>query len=98
MRSENIIEERVNGLCLFAKLSVSLRTESSLQVSERWLASSRNCFPNLNEIHRLQLFRGSLFVTRYFIYGMQDAQNLERVKLDFSIFDIPRGEQKPKSE
>lgn len=32
MRSENIIEERVNGLRLFAKLSISLRTESSLQV------------------------------------------------------------------
>lgn len=35
---------------------------------------------------------------RYFVYGMQDAQNLERVKLDFSIFDIPKGEHKPKSE
>lgn len=29
---------------------------------------------------------------------MQDAQNLERVKLEFSIFDIPKGEHKPKSE
>jgi hypothetical protein len=29
---------------------------------------------------------------------MQDAQNLERVKLDFSIFDIPKGEHKPKGE
>lgn len=32
MRSENIIEEGVNGLCLFTKLSVSLRAQSSLQV------------------------------------------------------------------
>lgn len=30
-------------------------------------------------------------VCRYFIYGMQDAQNLERVKLNFSMFEIPRG-------
>ncbi|XP_070502962.1 cubilin isoform X3 [Chironomus tepperi] len=37
-------------------------------------------------------------VCRYFIYGMQDAQNLERVKLEFSIFDIPKGEHKPKSD
>ncbi|CAO1427442.1 unnamed protein product [Diamesa serratosioi] len=37
-------------------------------------------------------------VCRYFVYGMQDAQNLERVKLDFSIFDIPKGEHKPKSD
>lgn len=37
-------------------------------------------------------------ILRYFIYGMQDAQNLERVKLEFSIFDIPKGEHKPKSE
>ncbi|XP_038112468.1 uncharacterized protein LOC6035079 isoform X2 [Culex quinquefasciatus] len=33
-------------------------------------------------------------VCRYFVYGMQDAQNLERVKLEFSIFEIPKGEQK----
>lgn len=30
-------------------------------------------------------------VCRYFIYGMQDAQHLERVKLEFSIFEIPSG-------
>lgn len=29
---------------------------------------------------------------------MQDAQNLERVKLEFSIFEIPKGEHKDKSE
>ncbi|XP_058812788.1 uncharacterized protein LOC131677148 isoform X2 [Topomyia yanbarensis] len=33
-------------------------------------------------------------VCRYFVYGMQDAQNLERVKLEFSIFEIPKGEHK----
>ncbi|XP_065095868.1 uncharacterized protein LOC135717643 isoform X4 [Ochlerotatus camptorhynchus] len=33
-------------------------------------------------------------VCRYFVYGMQDAQNLERVKLEFSIFEIPKGDQK----
>uniref|UniRef100_A0AAG5D1L3 CUB domain-containing protein n=1 Tax=Anopheles atroparvus TaxID=41427 RepID=A0AAG5D1L3_ANOAO len=37
-------------------------------------------------------------VCRYFVYGMQDAQNLERVKLEFSIFEIPKGEHKDKSE
>ena len=26
---------------------------------------------------------------RYFIYGLQDAQHFERVKLDFEKFDIP---------
>ncbi|XP_053605685.1 cubilin isoform X2 [Plodia interpunctella] len=30
-------------------------------------------------------------VCRYFIYGMQDSQNLERVRLDFHNFSIPRG-------
>ena len=28
-------------------------------------------------------------VCRYFIYGMQDEQNLERVMLDFEKFNIP---------
>ena len=28
-------------------------------------------------------------VCRYFIYGMQDEQNLERVKLTFDKFNIP---------
>ena len=27
-------------------------------------------------------------VCRYFIYGMQDSQNLERVRLDFMMFEI----------
>ncbi|XP_045469321.1 cubilin isoform X2 [Harmonia axyridis] len=30
-------------------------------------------------------------VCRYFIYGMQDAQHLERVRLEFVLFDIPKG-------
>ncbi|XP_076374549.1 CUB domain-containing protein 2 isoform X4 [Megalopta genalis] len=29
-------------------------------------------------------------VCRYFIYGMQDAQHLERVRLEFSTFKIPK--------
>lgn len=29
---------------------------------------------------------------------MQDAQNLERVKLEFEKFEIPKGEHKPKGE
>ncbi|XP_008555290.1 cubilin isoform X1 [Microplitis demolitor] len=33
-------------------------------------------------------------VCRYFIYGMQDAQHLERVRLEFSTFDISKGEGK----
>ena len=32
-------------------------------------------------------------VCRYFIYGMQDSQNLERVVLSFDKFDIPGGKQ-----
>ena len=32
-----------------------------------------------------------LIVCRYFIYGMQDSQNLERVVLAFDKFDIPYG-------
>ena len=32
-------------------------------------------------------------VCRYFIYGMQDSQNLERVVLSFDKFDIPDGKQ-----
>ncbi|XP_043677575.1 tolloid-like protein 1 isoform X2 [Vespula pensylvanica] len=33
-------------------------------------------------------------VCRYFIYGMQDIQHLERVRLEFVIFEIPRNEFK----
>lgn len=33
-------------------------------------------------------------VCRYFIYGMQDSQHLERVRLEFSVFVIPKGETK----
>lgn len=33
-------------------------------------------------------------VCRYFIYGMQDSQHLERVRLVFSTFDISKGEAK----
>ncbi|XP_063987836.1 cubilin-like isoform X3 [Diachasmimorpha longicaudata] len=33
-------------------------------------------------------------VCRYFIYGMQDSQHLERVRLDFQCFDITKGEAK----
>lgn len=29
-------------------------------------------------------------VCRYFIYGMQDAQHLERVRLEFTTFKIPK--------
>ncbi|KYB29011.1 Cubilin-like Protein [Tribolium castaneum] len=30
-------------------------------------------------------------VCRYFIYGMQDSQHLERVRLEFVMFEIPKG-------
>ncbi|CAH1099815.1 unnamed protein product [Psylliodes chrysocephalus] len=30
-------------------------------------------------------------VCRYFIYGMQDSQHLERVRLEFLMFEIPKG-------
>jgi hypothetical protein len=95
VRSENPLEEGVNGLCLLAELSVSLRSESSLQVSTHAVLFAERLMRNIDRI-RLPLF--SSFHARYFIYGMQDAQNLERVKLEFSIFDIPKGEHKPKSE
>ncbi|XP_047026079.1 cubilin isoform X2 [Helicoverpa zea] len=37
-------------------------------------------------------------VCRYFIYGMQDSQNLERVRLEFQNFSIPKGDNpKPDS-
>lgn len=32
-------------------------------------------------------------VCRYFVYGMQDSQHLERVRLDFIKFEIPKGEK-----
>ncbi|XP_052835913.1 cubilin isoform X3 [Drosophila gunungcola] len=37
-------------------------------------------------------------VCRYFIYGMQDAQHLERVRLEFNAFNIPKVEHKDKGE
>ncbi|XP_065371429.1 tolloid-like protein 2 isoform X1 [Calliphora vicina] len=37
-------------------------------------------------------------VCRYFIYGMQDAQHLERVRLEFTAFNIPRVESKDKDK
>ncbi|XP_034938400.1 bone morphogenetic protein 1 isoform X2 [Chelonus insularis] len=36
-------------------------------------------------------------VCRYFIYGMQDSQHLERVKLEFLMFEISKGEAKGES-
>ncbi|XP_049849877.1 cubilin isoform X2 [Schistocerca gregaria] len=32
-------------------------------------------------------------VCRYFVYGMQDAQHLERVRLEFEMFDVPKRER-----
>lgn len=108
MRSENIVEEGVNGLCLFTKLSVPLRAQSSLQVRENGRLEGRKALTslftellmeNIDLIVFLFILPLWFFLPfRYFIYGMQDAQNLERVKLEFSIFDIPKGEHKPKSE
>lgn len=37
-------------------------------------------------------------VCRYFIYGMQDSQHLERVKLEFQTFGIILGKSEPKGE
>ncbi|CAH2085253.1 unnamed protein product [Euphydryas editha] len=36
-------------------------------------------------------------VCRYFIYGMQDSQNLERVRLEFQNFSIPKNQTQPDS-
>ncbi|XP_063909054.1 dorsal-ventral patterning tolloid-like protein 1 isoform X3 [Zophobas morio] len=33
-------------------------------------------------------------VCRYFIYGMQDSQHLERVRLEFVLFEIPKARNK----
>ncbi|XP_037027198.1 cubilin isoform X3 [Bradysia coprophila] len=37
-------------------------------------------------------------VCRYFVYGMQDAQHLERVRLEFQMFEIQKGEHKDKDK
>ncbi|XP_068155591.1 tolloid-like protein 2 isoform X4 [Drosophila tropicalis] len=37
-------------------------------------------------------------VCRYFIYGMQDAQHLERVRLEFNAFNIPKVEHRDRGE
>ncbi|KAF5284497.1 hypothetical protein FQA39_LY17032 [Lamprigera yunnana] len=37
-------------------------------------------------------------VCRYFIYGMQDAQHLERVRLEFVLFEIPKGPKRDCSD
>ncbi|XP_055324620.1 uncharacterized protein LOC129579067 isoform X3 [Sitodiplosis mosellana] len=37
-------------------------------------------------------------VCRYFIYGLQDAQHLERVRLEFQMFEIQKGEHKDKDK
>ncbi|KAJ6637891.1 Cubilin [Pseudolycoriella hygida] len=34
----------------------------------------------------------------YFVYGMQDAQHLERVRLEFQMFEIQKGEHKDKDK
>ena len=41
--------------------------------------------------YHLSFYSQPLIVCRYFIYGMQDSQNLERVVLAFDKFDIPYG-------
>lgn len=37
-------------------------------------------------------------VCRYFIYGMQDSQHLERVRLEFETFAITMKDEPPKGE
>jgi len=37
-------------------------------------------------------------VCRYFVYGMQDSQHLERVRLVFGVLDISKGNAKEGSE
>lgn len=37
-------------------------------------------------------------VCRYFVYGLQDAQHLERVRLEFQMFEIQKGEHKDKDK
>lgn len=39
-----------------------------------------------------------LYIHRYFIYGLQDAQHLERVRLEFQMFEIQKGEHKDKDK
>ncbi|XP_063244265.1 cubilin [Bacillus rossius redtenbacheri] len=51
----------------------------SKKESSGWVYSPNYPFPYIPKI-----------VCRYFIYGMQDSQHLERVRLEFHMFDIPR--------
>jgi len=37
-------------------------------------------------------------VCRYFVYGMQDSQHLERVRLVFGLLDISKGNTKEGTE
>jgi len=37
-------------------------------------------------------------VCRYFVYGMQDSQHLERVRLVFGLLDISKGNAKEGTE
>lgn len=43
-------------------------------------------------------YSNSAVFCRYFIYGLQDAQHLERVRLEFQMFDIQKGEHKDKDK
>lgn len=38
------------------------------------------------------------FHFRYFVYGLQDAQHLERVRLEFQMFEIQKGDHKDKDK
>lgn len=68
-------------------------TRGSIDRAESW----RFAKMLKNEWKRSYLFV-SLVLRRYFIYGLQDAQHLERVRLEFSMFEIQKGEHKDKDK
>lgn len=103
MRSKNFIKERINWISLFAKLSISIFTKNGLQVSVAALFPKAINFA-LNKRRVPQFNNNDGFVChgklncRYFIYGLQDAQHLERVRLEFQMFEIQKGEHKADKE
>lgn len=52
----------------------------SRKESSGYVVSPNHPFPYIQKV-----------VCRYFIYGMQDFQHLERVRLEFSAFSMPKG-------
>ncbi len=92
MRSKDFIEKRIQWFGLFTELSFPVFAENCMQVRH-----FSNCLPTIRLTNPPTKWY-PISIIRYFVYGMQDAQHLERVRLEFQMFEIQKGEHRDKDK